>query len=55
MARNIGNDYRKGAVTGRTQFQHESGAPDYDPQGFRIFGRPASALFPRRRAPTARR
>jgi hypothetical protein len=25
MARNTGDDYRKGAVTGRTQFQHENG------------------------------
>lgn len=25
MARNTGEDYRKGSVTGRTQFQHENG------------------------------
>ena len=25
MARNTGDGYRKGAVTGRTQFQHENG------------------------------
>lgn len=25
MAKNTGDDYRKGAVTGRTQFQHENG------------------------------
>lgn len=26
MAKNTGDDYRKGAVTGRTQFQHDNGA-----------------------------
>lgn len=25
MAKNTGNDFRRGAVTGRTQFQHENG------------------------------
>ncbi|MGE0281754.1 MAG: hypothetical protein AB7P20_14225 [Rhizobiaceae bacterium] len=25
MARNTGDDYRKGSVTGRTQFQHPDG------------------------------
>jgi hypothetical protein len=25
MAKNTGDDYRRGAVTGRTQFQHENG------------------------------
>jgi hypothetical protein len=25
MAKNTGNDFRRGAVTGRTQFQHSNG------------------------------